>query len=112
MSVPTSLGQIRSSLLSQLQAEIHCLGRPALVALGNTDYPVLYAPRPDGTRVAIVAMRLLDRWWFIAGDRNPIPVDSPASVAHLLIEDAKRDVRELFSRRPRPRGSRMAAAAA
>ncbi|MBB6174855.1 hypothetical protein HNR23_004915 [Nocardiopsis mwathae] len=112
MSESTSTDYTRHSLLSQLQAAINRLGHPALMALGGTDYPVLYALRSDGRRVAVVAMRLQDRWWFIAGDSDPIPADNPEMAARSLIGNTKGEVRELFARRPQPRGSQQMAAAA
>ncbi|CAM3757457.1 hypothetical protein NORO109296_06385 [Nocardiopsis rhodophaea] len=112
MSPSNTAGDTRRSLTARLQAEILRLRTPALVALSNTDYPVLYALRPDGTRVAIVAMRLHDQWWFVTGDSAPIPADNPEMAARSLVAGPKGGVRELFSRRPRPRGSQVAATAA
>ncbi|GAB3443918.1 hypothetical protein GCM10027570_12590 [Streptomonospora sediminis] len=96
---------------------MHKVGGSALVALADSDHPVLYTVGPDGRRVAVVAMWLGDSWWFIWGRNGQAPADSPREAAAILAglrpvgRGGAGKVRDLFSRRPRARGKQAAQAA-
>lgn len=104
---PESIGPVRRALLTQLQCEVHRLGKPALIALSDTDHPVLYTRRSDGRRVAVVAVQALGCWWFLWGRTSLVRADRVQAAARALVPDDPRDkVIDLFSRRPQPRGAR------
>ncbi|WP_133739682.1 hypothetical protein [Actinorugispora endophytica] len=98
-------GEARRLLLARLQAEIHALGGTALVALGGSDNPVLYTVR-DGRRVAVVAVRVGDAWWFIWGRRDQAAAEHPDAAARRLTGPRPHAPAGLLARRPQPRGAR------
>ncbi|QBI56261.1 hypothetical protein EKD16_22540 [Streptomonospora litoralis] len=97
-------GSRRRTLLTDLAAELHRIGAPALIAHSSTDHPVLYTVR-DGRRVAVLAVEYGGTWWFIWGKENQVTADRPDLAARFL-GGAKTAVTSLMDRRPRPRGSR------
>lgn len=104
-----SLGQVRRSLLERLAAELRGRGRRALIALSNTDHPVLYVERDGGGMVAVVAAQVEGSWSFLWGKRGQSAADSIEMTAYVLSGFSGARHR-LSASRPRPRGAFQAVA--
>ncbi|MEY9215306.1 hypothetical protein NI17_015515 [Thermobifida halotolerans] len=80
----SSAGDVRRSLLAQLQEEIHRQGGTALLALSATSHPVLYV-RTSGRLVPVVVVHgVTGGWWFIWGRTGQAPTTHVAGAAAAL----------------------------
>ncbi|KIH97997.1 hypothetical protein LP52_15870 [Streptomonospora alba] len=104
MPFSTHTGATRRSLLASLAAELRKLGAPALIALAESDHPVLYTVR-GGRRVAVVAVQVGERWCLLWGGHEHAPAERPDLAARFLC-GARATVTALLDRRPRARGPR------
>ncbi|NYE50381.1 hypothetical protein HDA32_005501 [Spinactinospora alkalitolerans] len=97
-------GETRRVMLARLADELRKRGRRVLVALSDSDHPVLYTVRDGGRRVAVVAVQAGDSWWYLWGKHEQMSADSSGLAACFLGASTEADVIDLFARRPEPRG--------
>ncbi|GAB3210348.1 hypothetical protein ACQEU5_14425 [Marinactinospora thermotolerans] len=106
-----SSGQHRRSHLTRLRGLLLRLGRPVVVALADSDHPVLYTTR-QGRRVAVVVAEYGGDWWFLWDGGGYAPVDEPWRVTASLAPTARGETPAGIARAVRSRPRCLARAAA
>ncbi|WP_159457271.1 hypothetical protein [Marinactinospora thermotolerans] len=104
-------GDCRRSHLTRLRGLLLRLGRPVVVALADSDHPVLYTTR-QGRRVAVVVAEYGGDWWFLWDGGGYAPVDEPWRVTASLAPTARGETPAGIARAVRSRPRCLARAAA
>ncbi|RCV57766.1 hypothetical protein DEF23_09825 [Marinitenerispora sediminis] len=88
-------------MLAHLAAELRKRGRRTLIALSNTDHPVLYTVLADGRRVAVLVAEHHGTWWYVWGRAGQASAGSPELAARMIDPSEQGNVTDLSRHRAR-----------